>query len=715
MVAPAAPAGRAAAAHPLDAFMRPRSVALVGASDDAGRISGRPLRYLLAHGYAGALYPVNPRRATVQGRAAFASVALLPEVPDLAILALPAAQTPAALRDCAARGVPAALVLSAGFAEAGAAGAALQAELQAIARDSGLRLAGPNCVGLFNAADGLYATFSNIFDRILPQAGPIGIISQSGAFGAHLVYTGAARGIGVRYWATTGNEADLGVADWLGWMAAQPDIGTIILYLETVRDGDAFIAALRAAHAAGKPVVVLKAGRSTRGQQAAASHTAALAGSDAVFDAVFRQYGAWRVRTAEELIDVAYAAMPGILPRGPKLGLVTTSGGTGVQMCDAAEDAGLDVAPMPQAAAAELQTLLPFASVGNPVDVTGQILNDITLIGRNIAIMLDGGGYDAVVASLGTVAGAGALTEPLREAFRRGAAGHRDRLIAVNFKAPPEVERAYERDGFLVFEDAYRAVRAVGALCGIGAALRRPVAPHPAPLPPAACPLGGPLNEWDAKRLLSAAGVPILPERRAATPGEASAAAEAIGFPVAMKLLSPDVLHKTEIGGVRLGIADAAAARGTFSALREALHAAMPLARFDGVLVAPMAPRGVETIIGVTRDATFGPVVMLGLGGVFVEVLKDVTFRHAPFDAEEARRMIRELRGLPLLLGARGAPPADLDALAQALVAVSRFAVANAAAVHSIDINPFVIFPQGQGAAALDAAILPATPQEPPA
>lgn len=689
----------------LTALFRPRSVAIIGASDDPARISGRPVRYLREGGFKGPIFPVNPKRAVVQGLKSYGAVADLPEVPDVALVAVSAELTRDAVRQCADKGVKAAVLFSAGYAETGAEGAAAQEELLGIARASGMRLLGPNCLGVFNSELGFYGTFANALDRGLPRAGPIAVVSQSGAYGAHIAYLARARGMGVRYCITTGNEADVDVAQALHWLARQPEVEVIMAYTEGVRDGATLLAALRIAHDNRKPVIFTKVGSSAAGARAVSSHTAALAGADAVYDAVFRQYGVHRARTTDEQLDVAYACARGILPEGNKLGVVSVSGGGGVQISDAAERQGLDVAPMPQEAQRKLKALLPFAAVGNPVDATAQVLNDMSLLVRNFEVLLEEGGYDAYIGYFTTTPAARPFAAPLREAILQGTRNHRDRLIALCMVADSEIVRTYEESGFLVYEDVDRAVASVAALVRLRQSFDRKIDLPEEERAAQALPRG-PISEHEAKRLLAAAGIPVLPERLAASAEEATAAGAALGYPVAMKIVSPDIAHKTEIGGVLLGVANAAAAREGFETLRQRTKKAFPHARLDGVLVAPMAPKGVETIVGAMRDPTFGPVVMFGLGGVLVEMLKDVTLRLAPFGEDEALRMVREVRGRALLEGARGAPRCDLRALARALASISRFAAAHAGELESIDVNPFLVLPEGQGAVALDALIV---------
>lgn len=689
----------------LDHLFRPNSVAILGASDDATRISGRPVRYLIEGGFRGGIYPVNPNRETVQGLKAYKSLADLPEVPDIALLAVPAGLTEQAVRDCVEKGVKGAVIFSAGYAESGEEGLAIQGRIASIAREGGLRLLGPNCLGIFNPQIGFYGTFTQSLDRDMPKPGPLGIVSQSGAYGSHIAYLARERGIGINFWITTGNEADVDVAESLQWMAAQPDVKVIMAYVEGIRDGARFRAALELARRNHKPIVMMKVGRSAIGAKAASSHTASLAGSDAIYDALFRQYGVHRATTTEEQIDVAYACARGIFPKGNKLGVVTLSGGAGVLISDAAERHGLDVAPMPAEAQKTLKTLLPFASVENPVDTTAQALNDMNLLARNMEVILEDGGYDVLLGFFSTVPNTRTLSGPLRDAIAKGCARFPDRLIAMSMIGDPDVVAAYETKGFLVFEDSDRAVLALAALTRFATAFDR-VSTAATVVP--ATPIGAAaLSEHAAKALLGKAGIPFLDERLTASAQEAGEAADAIGYPVVMKIVSPDIEHKTEIGGVLVGLSDRAAVEAGHATLlaRAAQH--RPDAAIEGVLVAPMAGKGVETIIGVSRDPVFGPAVMFGLGGVHVEVLKDVTFRLAPFARDEAMRMIDGIRGRALLAGVRGAAPSDVDALADVLVRISQFAAAHADDIETIDLNPVLVLPAGEGVVALDALVVP--------
>lgn len=688
----------------LSALLTPRSVAVIGASGDATRIGGRPIAAMLERGYAGTILPVNPRHASVQGLPAHASIASLPMVPDAAIIAVPAIAAEAAVAELAERGTKAAILFSAGFAELGEAGAAAQSRLLAAARRHGMRLLGPNSLGLFNTRNGFYGTFSTALERGYPITGPIGIASQSGAYGMHLFSMARDEGMGISCCVTTGNEADLNVGDLVGWMAQDPGTEVIAAYSEGIRDAASFLAALDLARRNRKPVVMMKVGRSTVGSAAARSHTASIAGDDAVTDAVLAEYGVVRARTTEELLDIARLAMRRIYPARNTLGVLTVSGGAGVLISDAAEAAGLPMPPMPEAAQEALRTALPFCAPQNPVDCTAQVLNDLSLIGRFADALVRDGDYRSILCFFTHAGGAPSITPRLRTELRAARAAYPDRLFVLSVLADPPQIREFEEDGFAVFGDPSRAVAAIHAMGRFGDAFAATAPAAPPALPTFTLPATTP-SEAEAKRILAKAGIEAAPERACATAEEAAAAAEALGFPVVLKILSPDILHKSEIGGVLLNLADAASVRDGFAQLLDRAARAAPAARIEGVLVARQLSGGIECILGTHRDPVFGPVAMFGLGGIFVEVLKDVSFHRCPFGEEVAETMIRSIRGAPVLLGARGRPHADIKALARMLSRLSVFAHQAGPRLAGIDLNPVFAMPDGQGAFAADAVI----------
>jgi acyl-CoA synthetase (NDP forming) len=685
-------------------LLAPRSVAVIGASDDPTRIGGRPIAYMRAAGYEGRLIPVNPNRSTVQGLAAVPSVMDIDGTIDFALIAVPAKHVAQTIRDAGAKGAKAALCFSSGFAEMGEAGAALEVEVIRAARETGVRLIGPNCLGAFNAETGFIPCFSSALERGAPITGGLAIVSQSGAYGSHIYWLARQRGLGTRYFMTTGNEADVGVSEVIGLMADDPDVHCIMAYAEGIRNGPQLIESLEKARAARKPVFVMKVGRSAVGAAAASSHTASLAGEDAVHNAILRQHGAVRVRTTEEMLDAADAARTRVYPVGNRLGVVTISGGAGVLIADEADARGLDVAPMPEDAQAELREILPFAAPRNPVDVTAQAFNDLNLVTLFLQKMIERGDYDSLLCFWTSVAGSAIMADKLLAAMRAGIAGQKGLLVVQSIIADAAVTKRYTDDGYPVFEDPSRAVAAIDALtrAGMAFAAGRPVMP---PVPaPAALP-DGPLTEGVAAAALAIAGVPMATAALACSAGDAAALAAAAGGPVAIKIASPDIAHKTDAGGVALGVApeDAAAA---FDAMMIRVRGHAPDAVIEGALISAMAPPGVDLILGAKTDPAFGPVVMVGLGGVFAEVFHDVAFRRAPVTHGVALEMLRSLRGWPLLDGARGAALADVDAAAAAVSALSIFAASQGAAIDSVEINPLRVLPAGQGALGLDALIV---------
>ncbi len=686
----------------LGALFRPRSVAIVGASPDATRIGGRPVAYLRTLGYRGAIYPVNPNYAEVQGLPAFKSLSAIGQPVDLAIIAVAAARVPETLAEARALGVGGIVLFSSGFAEIGDVGRRAQDEITRLARASGMRILGPNCLGLMSGVSNVYATFSPVPQSGVARRGVIGLASQSGAFGAYAYALARDRGLGLSHWITTGNEADVELADAIAFYAGDPDTEVVLAYCEGVRRGDAFLDALAAARAAGKPVVITKVGRTEIGAAAASSHTAALAGEDAVYDAVFEQYGAIRARTVEELFDLGYAFSTRRKLRGNRLAIVTVSGGVGVLMADEAVERGVDLQEPPAAAQAKILQRVPFAAVRNPVDVTGQAANDHALWDDTLDALLADEGYDAVALFFSVTMLSPDLGPKNMATCLRLRAKFPDVLpILVGVFAPAQ-QQTLEEAGCLCFGDPTRAVRTFAAVSGYGTSqsLREARIPQRIDVRP------GPYTEPEALELLGAHGIPVVAHAVAKSADEAVAAAARVGYPVAMKIVSRDVLHKTDAGGVLLNVASAEAVRSGYPAIVDAVRRHAPAALLDGVLVSPMVGGGVECILGVKRDPVFGPIVMFGLGGVHVEVLRDVSLRHAPFDDGGARAMIDAIRGRRLLDGVRGQPPADVDALARTLVALSELAAAAGDSLASLDVNPFVALPRGRGAVALDGVVI---------
>ncbi len=535
----------------LTPLFAPRSVAILGASSDPARIGGRPIAYLKTAGFKGAIYPVNPNRTEVQGLKAYAGVADLPEAPDVAIVALPAGIALQAIEELGARGVKAAVVFTAGFAEVDAAGAAAQARMVAAAQAHGLRLLGPNCLGVFDGRTGYYATFSTSFDSGWPVIGRIGIASQSGAYGTHLYTLARNRGIGASLCIMTGNEADVTVGECIGWLAESPEVDVIAVYAEGIREAPGLIAAFETARAARKPIVMMKVGRSALGTAAAKSHTASIAGNDAVTEAVMNEFGVVRARTSEEMLDIAQMATRRIYPARNTLGMITVSGGAGVLASDVAEQVGVPMPEMPAEAQARLRSLVSFCAPRNPVDATAQVGNDLHLLEPFFESLVRDGGYSSILGFFTMVASSRrwpGMLETLNTVRER----YPERLYVLSVIAPAERVRALEAQGWVCLEDPSRAVAAIAAMGRFGAAFDAPAAAAPPVVPQVALPARTP-SEAEAKRLLAEAGIASVPERACGSMEEAVAAAGRFGFPVVMKILSADILHKSEIGGCAAG------------------------------------------------------------------------------------------------------------------------------------------------------------------
>jgi acyl-CoA synthetase (NDP forming) len=682
----------------------PSSIAVVGASATPQKIGAVPVSLLRKLGYAGEIYPVNPNAPEVQGLKCYPSLQSIGKPVDMVVLAVPASLAQAALEDAAAAGAKSAVMFTSGYAETGPDGVLQQQRLAALATQSNIRLLGPNCLGFMNVRQNIYATFSPAANAGLVRAGPVGMVSQSGAFGAYAYSMARERGLGLSYWITTGNEADLDVADCILWLVADEDTRVIMVYLEGCRDGDKLKHALAMARAAGKPVVVTKVGRTGSGAQAAASHTAALAGNDAVYDALFQQYGALRALTIDSFFNIGYAlCVGGKPPASRNLGIITVSGGVGALMADDAEEAGLQLPPLSHEAQQEILKRVPFAGPRNPVDVTGQATSDPQLLGQAATLMLKDGRYGSLLVFLAAAGTSDALWPHFKAFAQKLRADFPGTPLALCSLFSPERRTELEGLGCMVFTDPSAAVRAIAAISP-----REAISEADAPAPASAkTPLPhGPLNEASALAVLQQAGIPTMPFQIVKSAEAAAVAAESLGYPVVLKIVSSDITHKSDVGGVRLALADAAAVRHAYDGIMQSVQVNAPDATLDGMLVAPMVRDGVECILGVQRDPVFGPIVMFGLGGIFVETMKDVSFRLAPFGRQEALRMIDEVQARSLLQGARGRPVADVGALADALARLSRFAVAMQDEIDSIDINPFTVLPSGLGALALDAVII---------
>lgn len=692
----------------LATFFNPFSIAIVGASNDPTRIGGRPLAALARRWASGApgreLFAVNPTRDRIQDRPAYRALADIPAAPELAIIAVPAAAVLDAVRDCVAAKCRAAIVFSSGFAESGEAGRSQQDRMAGIAREGDLRLLGPNCLGVMVPSSGMFATFSESanFDDHLP--GGVAVASQSGAIMSQMLMLARRRGVGLSALASTGNECDIDVAECIEYFAGDPATRVIVAYLESCRDGGRLAKALRAARAAAKPVVVLKVGRTLVGSAATQTHTGALAGEDRIYDAVFRQFGAWRAASFDEAIDVAYVCAAAPAPMSNRLGVVTISGGAGALVADDASEQGLDVAPLSAAAAEKLQGMLPYATARNPLDTTAQVLNDLGLWTRSLGVMAEAG-YDAILMYLAYFGQSPRMFGPLLNAMAPLNGPGRPPFVFCSM-FDPEAAAAARAAGFLIFEDPSCAVRALAGWAAIHRAIRESTNAAEDILAIATVNLRG--NEADIKHALRTPHIGVPKECVAADVATAVSHARNIGFPVVMKVVSPDIAHKTDVGGVVLGISNEVEVAKAWTDIRNSVAAKLPGARFDGILVARQYTGGLELLLGSLQDPSFGTMILLGAGGILAEIMDDVVMRRAPLLAADAEAMVDSLRISRLLGGIRGGPPLDRSALCAAIVEFAAIA-ASAAGAASIEINPLLVLPAGQGCVALDALVVPKT------
>ena len=678
----------------IQALLRPDSIAIIGATADANKLNGRPLHYLRRDGFQGRIYPVNPNYEKVLGMQCYPDVDSLPEAPDLAIVAVAARRVVGTVEALGRKGTRAAIVFGAGFAEMGEDGLRLELELLAAARKSGIRICGPNNLGVINAFDGVTATFSQYaFDP--PIAGPVAFASQSGAFGTGIAALARNRGVGFGYFVNTGNEVDITLTEVLEGLLDDDRIKVAAAYLEGLKNPESLLRLADKAIRLGKPLVVTKVGRKAAGIRAAASHTGALAGEDAVFDGVVRQHGIIRARNEEHMLDLVSAFSTCSIPEGRGVAIVTQSGGAAALLADRAEDLGLDVPVLGADIQARLRDVIPpFGMPGNPVDLTAQFIAEPEILTKSVQIaMEDPAVHTAVIWFQLMHAFADALVDVLSELKRTVAKP----FVVCWLAAPPAALDRLREEGICVIGATEPAIDIIAGLVAFGETRKRLLkAPRPklSTLPPADDSAVQPLPSMAARTLLAEVGIPLVEAEVATNAVDAGAAAERLGLPVAIKVESLDVLHKSDAGGVRLGLASLDAVKTATNEIIAAVIQHDSAARIDGVLVQPMAASGTELVIGMRRDPMFGPIIMLGLGGIFVEALKDVAFARAPILRNDVPLMIDSLQGKAVFEGVRGQPPVDVETLTDVLVALSQLAIEHPEIIE-IDLNPVFATPDG--------------------
>ncbi|MFB3167556.1 acetate--CoA ligase family protein [Neobacillus sp. 179-C4.2 HS] len=680
----------------LRALFDPESIAIIGASPDDQKIGGRPLSYLQKYRYEGKIYPINPKYKEINDLKCFPDIKSVPEEIDLAIIAVPKSIVLETFKKCADRKVRSVVIFSAGFAEVDEEGKRLQEEISLIAEQNNVSVLGPNCLGMFNVKKSVYGTFSTIIEDEKPLLSNIGFVSQSGAFGSHVFTLARQHKIGFSYFVATGNECDVDVADCIQFLAEDPGTDVIACYIEGTKDGDKLIEALKLARKNKKPVIALKVGKTDVGMKAALSHTGSLVGSDDVFDTVFKQNGVYRAETIEEFLDVTYAASKLPFPKGNRTAVFTVSGGVGIMLADQLSANGLTLPETPEPVKEKLRDILPIAAVQNPIDTTAQISYMPTLLEDFMESVLSSGEYDSAVVFLGF---AGLKLDSLNDRIET-LVKMKDRFkdipqIAVTINS--ETSRQIFSDaGLYVSDDPSRAVTVSKALLYFAG--QQEEENEEVYLPNKDIfGLSTVLTEYGSKKILKQYGIPITEEKLARTAEEAVQYANEIGYPIVLKGMSPQILHKTEKGLVILNVKDNEEVREKFGILKTIIQQTNG-AEFEGVLIQEMLKNdSVEMVVGSKKDPIFGQIVLVGLGGIYIEVLKDVSMRKAPVSVREAEKMIHELRASPILHSYRGKQPYDVEELSKLISQFSHFIVSQEEKLLEVDLNPVMVFTKGQG------------------
>ncbi|MGI6616005.1 MAG: acetate--CoA ligase family protein [Dethiobacteria bacterium] len=704
----------------LDPFFYPDSIAIIGASQNMIKPSGIPLNLLTLFDYAGEIYPINPKYGQLGGRKCYPSIVEVPGSVDLAIIGVPAAVTLESLRQCAAKGVKAAIIFTSGFAEVGEDGRALQEEISRLARDSGMRILGPNCLGVVNFYNGSAASFmfhDKPKDLYYPET--LSYITQSGGLGAIIFQMVLQHSVGCNYFVSTGNEADVNFAEVLSYLVGRDEVKLIGGYIEGLpQGGRLFMEACHEALKQRKLVTFQKVGRTAVGATAAASHTGALVGEDRVYDGVFKQFGAVRADDVEQMNALITLHAAGRLPAGKNIGVITISGGGGVVVADKCPDYGLEVVRLTETTQNSLREFFPpYGAVANPVDLTSAIFVDGALFQRAIRTVMEDPLVDMGAFFYN-------LQMPDLEAAEKiiDIYYSTDKPLVI-FTWPTGQDYAVEakekmiRAGVPVVEHVPSGLWALSALAD-WAGRSKDVPSFPSYSPGAGREQARKvvalstaqgrrtLTESRSKELLQAYGIPVTREILARSAAEAAAAAGSLGYPVVLKIESPDIAHKTEAGGVLLNLTDAAAVQEGYGSIMKRAREYNPSASIDGVLVQEMLSPGLEVILGVKKDPLFGPTILFGLGGIFVELLKDLSVRTAPLREEDARAMLEEIEGKALLGGVRGEQPRDREALVGIMMKLSRLAVELGGEIAELDINPLIVYADGEGAVAADALVI---------
>jgi acyl-CoA synthetase (NDP forming) len=696
----------------VDALFRPESIAIVGASENIDRISGRLLYYLERHGYANPIYPINPRRGEVRDLTCYPSLLDVPGPIDLVLVMLAAEQCVDVIRQAGQVGAKAAVVYGSGFAETGPEGESLQEQLSAAAREEGVRVLGPNCQGVINLAEGVAASFTRSLDLMPLRVGSVAYLGQSGALGGSVLNLAQERGLGFSAWASTGNQADLDVLDLAEVLVEDEQTQVFAVYLETPPDGERYRLLARKIRQASKYLVVLRSGRSAAGQRAVASHTGAMLSPGIAFELASKKEGAILVDDVDELIDAAFMLSANPMPEGKRVGIVTSSGGAGILAADRCEMSGLEVLELPAEIQDRLEALIPpFGALTNPVDVTAQLFSEMDSgrpeLFREVCLAV-GEVVDILIVTLTMLTGDSArrLAEDL---VAVGQALKKPLLIAwlVGDKLGEPAKAVLAKAGLPVFSSPGAAVSTIAKLVGrrtrIDSASLHYESKKPIDLAPL---LTRPLIlEGEGMDVLKALDIPYPPGQTVTSAEEAAAVAGELGDSLVLKVQSPNLLHKTDAGGIRLEVTPEHTPR-IYEELISHVASVAPHATVRGVLVQAMAPSGgQELILGMTRDPVFGPILTLGFGGVGTEIYRDVASEVLPLSRTSAYNLLESLAGAPLLKGYRGSPPADVEALVGAVCRIADAIGASGDRIEEFEINPLLVYPEGEGVLAVDLLI----------
>jgi acetyltransferase len=691
----------------------PSSIAVIGASPDLLKPGGNVLANLRSGGFRGEVYPVNPKHKELNGWRCFPDLASLPEPVDLAIIAVKSPQVIPVLKECAARGAGAVIIFSSGFGEVDDAGLELQHEIREAAKALNIRVCGPNTMGVINYLHHMQADFVYGYSMTAPsetEGAGIALICQSGGVGCSILEACTEYGLEVAIYVCTGNEAATDFADYLTYFVRHPRIKMVASYMEGIRDGGKLARAADLALAAGKPLVILKTGQHEASARAASSHTGALAGSAAVYRSFFRQKGIIDVQNISEMVAVLSLLATGRRPAGNRVAIMASSGGHAVVATDKCSSAGLEVTQLSTDTRQRLAEYLPsFAGTANPVDFTGLDVVQPGLLRRCAPIAAADPAVDVLVLSHWL----NDIVDSISQLHEISACTDKPLVLlgTIPGRSPGGAIPGLIRSGVAYMGEVETATSALAKVAQYAKKVElcasldnhTPDLPAPAALTKyRTLKPGSLLGEREAKELLAACGIPVVPELTAATVEEALAAAEQLGYPVAVKVDSPDIVHKTEVDGVRLNLAGPEEVRRAFEAVIGNARQRRPGTLIHGVLVQKMLAGGLETLVGISRDPVFGPVLTFGLGGVWVEIMKDVSLRVLPASESDIREMIAEIKAYPLLVGARGRPPADLPALADVITRVARLAL-EWPELAELDINPLMVMPEGQGVCVVDA------------